>query len=77
MPHISLRVDEETKKVIEGYAKMKGQKVSEVVVNAIKEKIEDQDDYKLALLAYDTIDMNDTTTLKDLCNDVGIDYEEL
>ena len=33
-------------------------------------------DYKLALLEYESVDMNDKTTLDDLCKEAGIDINE-
>lgn len=75
--NINIRVDEELKKALQGYAKLKNRTVSDVVLEAIREKLEDDIDYQLALLAYESIDMKDTTTLEDLCKEAGIDYETL
>ena len=75
--NINIRVDEELKKALQGYAKLENKTVSEIVIEAIKEKLEDDYDYSLALQAYKSVDMNDTTTLADMCADVGIDYEGL
>ena len=74
---ISIRVDEELKSDILGYARHEGKTVSEVVLDAVMEKLENDYDYKLALLAYDSVDMSDTTTLEDICSEVGINYEAL
>ena len=41
------------------------------------EKIENDYDYEMALLASKSVDLNDKTTLEDLCKEVGIDYEDL
>ena len=43
----------------------------------IAKKLENEYDYKLALLAYESVDMGDSTTLADMCAEAGIDYEAL
>ena len=75
--NINIRVEEELKKALQGYAKLENKTVSEVVLEAIKEKLENDYDYKLALLAYESVDMNDKTTLSQMCAEAGIDYEAL
>lgn len=75
--NINIRVEEELKKALQGYAKLENKTVSEVVLEAIKEKLENDSDYKLAMLAYNSVDMNDTTTLAEMCAEAGIDYEAL
>lgn len=75
--NINIRIDEELKKALLGYAKLKNKTLSEVVLEALEEKMENDYDYKLALLAYDSVDYNDSTTLEDMCKEVGIDYDEL
>ncbi|MBR4462153.1 MAG: ribbon-helix-helix protein, CopG family [Erysipelotrichaceae bacterium] len=75
--NINIRVEEELKKALQGYAKLENKTVSEVVLEAIKEKLENDYDYRLALLAYNSVDMNDKTTLADMCAEAGIDYEAL
>ena len=75
--NINIRVDEELKNVLQGYAKLEGKTVSEIVLDAVKEKLENDYDYKLALLAYGSVDMSDTTTMADMCAEAGIDYEAL
>ena len=75
--NINIRVEEELKKALQGYAKLENKTVSEVVLEAIKEKLENDYDYKLAMLAYNSVDMNDQTTLADMCAEAGIDYEAL
>ena len=75
--NINIRVDEEIKNVLKGYAKLENKTISDIVMEAIMEKIENDYDYKIALLASESVDLNDTTTLKDLCDEVGIDYEDL
>lgn len=75
--NINIRVEEELKNALQGYAKLENKTVSEVVLEAIKEKLENDYDYKLALLAYESVDMNDSTTLVDMCAEAGIDYDEL
>ena len=75
--NINIRVEEEVKNALQGLAKLENKTVTEVVIEAIKEKLENDYDYKLALLAYESVDMNDTTTLADMCAEAGIDYEAL
>ena len=75
--NINIRVEEELKQALQGYAKLENKTISEVVLEAIKEKLENEYDYKLALLAYESVDMNDTTTLANMCAEAGIDYEAL
>ena len=75
--NINIRVEEELKNALQGYAKLENKTVSEVVLEAIQEKLENDYDYKLALLAYESVDMNDKTTLADMCAEAGIDYEAL
>ncbi len=75
--NINIRVEEEIKNALQGLAKLENKTVTEVVLEAIKEKLENDYDYKLALLAYESVDMNDTTTLADMCAEAGIDYEAL
>lgn len=47
------------------------------VIDILKEYLEDLEDYESAISSYDSIDMSDSTTLEDLCNEVGIDYSAL
>ena len=74
--NINIRLEEELKNALQEYAQSENKTVSEVVIDVIKEKLEDDYDYKLALLAYESVDMNDKTTLDDLCKEVGIDIDE-
>lgn len=75
--NINIRVEEELKQALQGYAKLENKTISEVVLEAIKEKLENEYDYKLALLAYESVDMSDSTTLADMCAEAGIDYDAL
>ena len=75
--NINIRVEEELKNALQGYAKLENKTVTEVVLEAIREKLENGYDYKLAMLAYETLDMQDNTTLADMCAQAGIDYEDL
>ena len=75
--NINIRVEEELKRALQGYAKLENKTVSEVVLEAIREKLENDYDYKLALLAYESVDLNDKTTLADMCKEAGLDYEAL
>ena len=47
------------------------------VIDILKEYFEDLEDYESAISSYDSINMSDSTTLEDLCNEVGIDYSTL
>ena len=75
--NINIRVDEEMKNALQGYAKLHNKTVSEIVLEAIKEKLENDYDLRIALLAYESVDMSDTTTMADMCAEAGIDYESL
>ena len=75
--NINIRVEEELKNALQGYAKLENKTVTEVVLEAIREKLENGYDYKLAMIAYETLDMQDNTTLADMCAQAGIDYEDL
>ena len=74
--NINIRLEEELKNALQEYAQSENKTVSEVVIDVIKEKLEDDYDYKLALLAYESVDLNDTTTLDDLCKEAGININE-
>ena len=74
--NINIKIEEELEKELQEYAHLENKTVSKVVVDAIKEKLENDYDYKLALLAYESVDMNDTTTLDDLCKEAGININE-
>ena len=43
----------------------------------LRQNLEDEEDYKLAMASYNSIDMDDKTSLEDLCKEVGINYDEL
>lgn len=75
--NINIRIDSELKNILLGYAKLENKTLSEVVLDAVMAKIENDYDYKLALLASKTVDMNDKTTLEDLCKEAGINYDEI
>ena len=75
--NISIKVEEELEKELQEYAHSENKTVSEVIIEAIKEKIENDYDYKHALQAYESVDMNDKTTLADMCAKSGIDINEL
>lgn len=77
MNTLSFRVDEQLKQAIQGQAKLENISVTDFIVKTLKEKLEDEEDIDLALKAYASVDMNDSTTLEDLCKEVGIDYEAL
>ena len=75
--NINIKVEEELMQALQGYAKSENKTESEVVLEAIKEKLENDYAYKLALSAYESVDMNDKTTLADICAKARIDYEAL
>ena len=77
MTTINIRIDEELKESLQDYAKLENKTVSEVVTEAIEEKLENDYDYKLALSTYKSVDMNNSTTLTDMCTKSGIDYDAL
>lgn len=77
MTTLSFRIDEELEKAIRGQAKLENKSLSNYIIDTLKQRIEDEEDYKLAMASYDSIDMNDTTSLEDLCKEVGINYNEL
>lgn len=52
MPHVSLRVSEQEKALMEGYAKLHGVKLSDALKEAFFEKLEDEYDLKM-LAEYD------------------------
>ena len=70
MPTISLRVDERDSKLIRDYAKLKKTSVSDLMRNAIIEKIEDEID----LESFDRIlsDMEKTYSLDEVKKELGI-----
>lgn len=74
MSTISFRISDDLEKVIKGKAKLQNKTVSTFIIDLLKETIEDEDDYRLAMATYKTIDMDDKTTLEGLCAEVGIDY---
>ena len=75
--NLNVRIDEELKKSLIGFAKLENKTISDVVIEALKEKLENEYDYKLAMLAYESVDLNDSTTLADMCAEAGIEYEAL
>lgn len=77
MNTISFRLSEELKKAIQGQAKLENKSVTDFIIDTLKEKLEDEQDYKLALNAYNSVDLSDETTLADLCFEAGIEYNEL
>jgi len=47
MPHVSLRVTEEEKELMENYAKLQGSNLSDVLKEVFFEKLEDEYDLKI------------------------------
>jgi len=77
MTTISLRIDEDLKEAATGYAAINNMSLSQVIIEALKEKLEDEEDYKLAMLAYETLDKDNLKDFNVLCEECGIDYKAL
>ena len=77
MATLSFRVDEDLEKAIRGQAKLENKTLSNYIVDVLRQNLEDEEDYKLAMASYNSIDMDDKTSLEDLCKEVGINYDEL
>ncbi len=75
--NIKIRVDEELNNALQKYAESLNKTASEVVIEAIKEKLGSDYDYCTALDAYDSVDTSDTTTLANMCAQTGIEYDKL
>lgn len=65
MSHISLRVTEEEKNLIESYAKLQAKSVSEVLKNAFFERLEDEFDLA-AIREYESRDDHKYYTLEQI-----------
>ncbi len=77
MTTISLRIDDDLKEAACGYAALNGMTLSQVLIEALKEKLEDEEDYKLAMLAYKTLDQDNLEDFSKVCEECGIDYKAL
>lgn len=77
MVKISLKIDEELKTAITNYAKDHNTTISQVIIDALKEKLGNEEDYELAKLAYDTLDRDDLKDFNLVCAECGIDYKAL
>jgi len=77
MSIISLRIDDDLKEAATGYAALKNTSLSQVIIEALKEKLEDEEDYKLAMLAYETLDKDNLKDFDKVCEECGIDYKAL
>jgi len=77
MTTISIRINEDLKEAALGYASLKGQSLSQIIIEALKEKLENEEDYKLAMLAYETLDRNNLEDFDMVCEECGIDYKNL
>lgn len=77
MATISLRLSDEQKDAIQGYAKLKNVSVSQAILEAILEKIEDEEDYTLAVEIAKMTNENECLDFASLCAECGIDYEIL
>jgi Ribbon-helix-helix protein, copG family. len=74
MPMITLQVTDEEKEIIEDYAKSHDMSVSEVLVEAFFEKLEDAYDLK-AIEEYETDPDKTTYSLKEAAKMLGIENE--
>ncbi|WP_338970019.1 DUF1778 domain-containing protein [Fusobacterium nucleatum] len=76
MATLSLRLSEEEKEIIANYSKINHKTISEVVLNAVLKKIEDEEDYKIAEKIIKK-KKRKTRDIRELAKECGIDYEEL
>ena len=72
MSTITIRLSEE-QKAIKGFSILKNKSISSVVLEAILNKIEDEEDYELALMA----EKDSTRDFKELLKECDIDYDSL
>lgn len=77
MAIISLKLTSEQKKAIQDYAKLKNASVSQIILDAVLEKIEDEEDYVLAAEIAKTVDEGECVDFATLCSECGIDNEAL
>jgi len=77
MTTISLRIEEDLKKALLGYAAINNMTLSQVIIDVLKEKLEDEEDYKLAKLAYEALDRDNLKDFNVVCEECGIDYKAL
>lgn len=75
MTTITVRLTDEQKEAIRGFSKLKSTSISDVVLTAILEKIEDEEDYDLALQAAKT--PISSLSIAELSKELDINYEEL
>ncbi|NLJ71253.1 MAG: hypothetical protein GX328_07360 [Clostridiaceae bacterium] len=75
MTTITVRLTHEQKEAIKGFSKLKNTSVSDVVLSAIMEKIDDEEDYELALEAAKS--PISSSSISDLAKELNIDYDEL
>ncbi len=73
---ITLRVSEEDKELIKSFSKLKKQTVSKFILDTIIERIEEEEDYELALLHSKQTSYK-TRNIEELANDCGINFYEL
>ena len=69
----TIRLSEEQKKAIKGFSILKNKSISSVVLEAILNKIEDEEDYELALMA----EKDNTKDFRELLKECDIDYDSL
>lgn len=77
MATISFRLSDEEKRLITDFSKRNNITVSELILNSILEKIEDEEDYTLGEKIILDPNTKITGTLKELAKEYGIDYDKL
>lgn len=77
MATISFRLSDEEKRLITDFSKRNNITVSELILNSILEKIEDEEDYALGEKIMLDPNTKITGTLKELAEECGIDYDKL
>ena len=76
MAVITLNVTDEEKKLITDFSEANNMSISELILKII-EKLEDEEDYKLALERINDPNNKPCETLNELAAEFGIDYDEL
>jgi predicted DNA-binding protein len=77
MSTITIRVDEELKRILKSYAESEDTTVSDLIITAVKEMLEDKEDYELAVLSYEATKHEKPRKFSDLCKELGLEYEEI
>lgn len=76
MPHISLRVSEQEKELMESYANLHGVNLSEALKAAFFEKLEDEYDIK-TIEEYENNPFIKTYTLEEVKKELGLDNDKI